>query len=84
MSHSTHSLDQLESEVLARMARHRESRSSAGTLPVGLALAVIALSVGMLIGRHESHPSAFSRGSESIVLADDARLAPSELLASAQ
>jgi hypothetical protein len=84
MSNAPNSLDRLESDVLARMARHREARSSAGTLPTGLALAALALSVGMLIGWNESQRVTTSRGSESIVLADDARLAPSELLASAR
>jgi hypothetical protein len=38
----------------------------------------------MIIGAHESRGVSVLRGSESIVLADDARLAPSELLAGNQ
>jgi hypothetical protein len=81
MNASTHSLDQLETDVLARIARHRNRRSSAA-LPVGVTLALLAMSVGILIGWSQSAQLATRGGSESMLLADDARLAPAELLAS--
>ena len=47
-------------------------------------LAVVALTVGIAIGFSQAQGVPGSHGSESIVLADDARLAPSALLASTQ
>lgn len=79
---STHSLNDLESTVLARIARHREEQLDAGTLPTGVALAAVALTVGMVIGWNQSRQLTSPHGSETMLLADDARLAPSSLLAS--
>ena len=81
MNHHTPALDRLESDVLARMATHRVARRSAGTLTAGLALAALALGTGLVTGRSQSQ-GATVRGSERIVLADDARYSPAELLAS--
>jgi hypothetical protein len=77
MNATSHSLDQLETDVLARIARHRNRRSSAA-LPVGVTLALLAMGVGILTGWSQTA----QRGSESMLLADDVRLAPAELLAS--
>jgi hypothetical protein len=81
MKPGNHSLDRLELDVLARITRHREDQNDPGTLPAGLTLAVAALSVGMLIGWSQSQRAVSDPASERIVLADEARLAPSTLLA---
>jgi hypothetical protein len=77
------SLEGLEADVIARIGRHRAGQDR-GTLPAGTLLAVVALTVGIAIGFSQAQGVPGAHGSESIVLADDARLAPSALLASAQ
>jgi len=84
MKPALHSLNDLESTVLMRIARHREEQLDPGTLPTGLALAAVALTVGMFIGWNQARQSSSPHGSETMLLADDARLAPSSILASAQ
>jgi ferric-dicitrate binding protein FerR (iron transport regulator) len=74
-------LAHLETDVLARMAAHRVARRSAGTLTAALALTVLALGSGLLTGWNQSQGTA-AGGAERIVLADDARYSPAELLAS--
>jgi hypothetical protein len=73
-------LDHLETDVLARIADYRRAGSSAGVYPVGAIVMVCALLAGIAIGLQRSQPAPAS-GSEAAVLADDARLAPSALLA---
>jgi hypothetical protein len=77
------SLESLETDVMARIGRHRTNQDR-GTLPAGTVLAVVALTVGIAIGFSQAQGVPGVRGSESIVLADDVRLAPSALLASTQ
>lgn len=79
-----HSVDELETAVLARIARHRQDQLDPGTLPTGLTLAVIALTVGMVIGWSQARQLTSPHRSENVLLADDARLAPSSLLVSNQ
>ncbi len=74
-------LDDLEGDVMARIARHRAAQLDAGTLPAGITLAVMALTIGLAIGWNQARQMTPQHGSESIVLADDARLAPSSLFA---
>ena len=81
MNPRNQALDHLELDVLARIARHREDQSDPETLPTGLTLAIAALSVGMVIGWTQSQRAVSDPASETIVLADEARLAPSTLLA---
>jgi hypothetical protein len=78
---SPRSLDALETDVLARIARHRTSQEDSGTLPAGVTLAALALSIGLVVGWNEAGQATSSHGSESIVLADEAQLAPSTLFA---
>jgi hypothetical protein len=78
------SLDGLESDVLARIAGHRESMKSRSALPVALLVAFTALASGLLTGISEPHRHGTGRGSEAALLADEVRLAPSSLLASNQ
>jgi hypothetical protein len=79
------SLDCLESDVLIRIARHRQAQNTAGTLPVSIFVTFAALTVGMIIGwAQQSQRNVEPQGSEAIVLADEARLEPSVLLAAAQ
>jgi hypothetical protein len=75
------SLESLETDVMARIGRHRTNQDR-GTLPAGTFLAVVALTVGIAIGFSQAQSLPGIRGSESIVLADDVRLAPSALLVS--
>ena len=77
------SLDQLEGAVLARISAHRTRRRERESLPAGVVLTVCALVAGLSVGLvHGHHGSVVGRGSESVVLADDASLAPSSLLTS--
>jgi len=78
---SPRSLDALETDVLARIARHRVSQQDSGTLPAGFTLAALALSIGLVVGWNQAEQASSSHGSESIVLADEAQLAPSALFA---
>jgi hypothetical protein len=75
------SLDQLEVQVLARIAAHRSAHT--GALPIGVVVTLSALVVGLAIGVAQSG-GPHTSGSETAVLADDAGLAPSTLLASNQ
>jgi hypothetical protein len=76
------SLDALESELLARIAAHRVARKTSATLSVALLLAFTALAGGVVTGITE--PRHKTAGSEAALLAEDAGLAPSSLLASNQ
>lgn len=81
--HAPLPLDQLEFEVLARICAHRQARR--GALPVGLFVTLTALAAGVVMGLLQPpHNGAIMRGSEMVVLADDARLAPSTLLTASQ
>jgi hypothetical protein len=76
-------LDLLESDVLARIRRHRLAQSSIRPIPIAIAVCVSALAGGLLTGmaeRHRDDPA----GSEAALLADDLSLAPSSLLANSQ
>jgi hypothetical protein len=74
-------LEQLEADVLRRIAAFRQTGSSAGVYPVGALVTVCALLAGLAIGVRHAHQTVVT-GSEAAVLADDASLAPSTLLAS--
>ncbi len=78
------SLDSLESDVLSRIASHRQAQRSWRALPVALLICFTALASGWVTGwagpRHKARPAA----SEAALLADDVSLAPSSLLASNQ
>lgn len=75
------SLDGLETDVLARIARHRVSQEDSGTLPAGVTLAALALSIGLVVGWNQAGQASSGHGSESIVLAQETQLAPSTLFA---
>lgn len=78
-------LDQLEHSVLLRIARHREEQSDRASVSAGTLLVFVALTAGLVIGFGLARqPAAPVASVESIVLADSARMAPSDLLASAQ
>lgn len=84
MSHPD-TLDRLESTVLARIARHRDDMADRASLSAGTLLVFAALTAGLVIGFGRAHrPATPTFASESIVLADSARMAPSGLLASTQ
>jgi hypothetical protein len=74
-------LEQLEEDVLRRIAGYRRTGSSNGVYPVGAIVTVCALLAGLAIGVRLADRAPAS-GSEAAVLADDASLAPSALLAS--
>jgi hypothetical protein len=76
-------LEQLEADVLARIAAFRESGSSRGIFPVGAIITVCALLAGLAIGMRHAQDAPLT-GSETAVLAEDAGLAPSTLLVSAR
>jgi hypothetical protein len=80
MKHS-HTLDQLEGDVLARIALHRRSLTGPKVLPVALVICAAALIGGLLTGRAQSRHVP-PKGSEAALLAEDVSLAPSSLLAS--
>ena len=78
------SLERLENDVLARIVAHRQMQSGRHSLPVGVLVVVCALAAGLGAGIFHSQRLPYGGGSESVVLAEDASLAPSTLLASAQ
>jgi hypothetical protein len=78
------SLDGLESEVLSRIATHRQAQRPTGALPVALLLAFTALASGLVTGIAGPHRHSAARSSEAALLADEISLAPSSLLASNQ
>jgi ABC-type dipeptide/oligopeptide/nickel transport system permease subunit len=77
------SLAQLEADVFARMAAHRRMQSGRRSLSIGVLMVACALVAGLGAGLFHAR-GARAPGSESVVLADDASLAPSTLLANAQ
>ena len=78
-------LDRLESQVLARIGAYRQlERSRRTALPIGLAIAVCSLAAGMSVGVYHAPHAVRAIGSEAVILASDARLAPSALLTSGQ
>lgn len=77
------SLDLLESDVLARINAHRQAQKSTRALPVAVLVCVTALAAGWLTGKSEQR-RAPAGSSESALLADDMKLAPSSLLANNQ
>ena len=80
---SVQSLDRLEQAVLERIQAHRALQQRR-RVPIALALAACALATGLGVGVSRAQRSAQLPPSEVAVLADDAALAPSTLLASAQ
>ena len=72
--------DSLESAVLERIARHRAERADRASLSAGTLVVFAALATGLFIGLVQGHGRQVTRGAESIVLADSARMAPSGLL----
>jgi len=78
------SLDMLESDVLARIASHRQAQKHLRALPVTLLICFTALASGWLTGWASPHHKAPPARSEAALLADDVGLAPSSLLASSQ
>ncbi len=77
------SLDMLESDVLSRIASHRQAQQHLRALPVTLLICFTALAGGWLTGWAGPHHKAPPR-SEAALLADDVSLTPSSLLASNQ
>jgi hypothetical protein len=77
-------LDQLEPDVLQRIAEHRRSHQSMHAVPLALLLAVAALGGGLAKGMTGTRPPIHHPGCEAALLADEIRLAPSSLLASRQ
>jgi hypothetical protein len=79
-------LDLLESDVMARIASHRQAQKSLRSLPVAALVCAIALAGGWLTGMEGSRQKSAAQpaGSESALMADDMRLAPSSLLANNQ
>lgn len=73
-------LEHLEQDVLIRIAAHRRASQSRAALPISVVVAACALIVGLGVGvesaQHYRH-----MGAETVVLGDDALLAPSSLLA---
>lgn len=74
-------LEGLESAVLGRIAAHRLAQRDSGWLRLDLSVTIAALIAGVVIGHWVPHHQLASRSSETVVLADDARLEPSTLLA---
>ena len=69
------SLEGLESSVWARVEQTRRAQANGGGLQVQLAVAVIALVMGAVLGGVTADRSPVR--SEMVVLSEDARLAPS-------
>ena len=78
------SLSRLESDVMSRIALHRQAQKSLHGLPIALLICFAALASGWLTGWERPHHKASPSGSEAALLADDVSLAPSSLLASNQ
>jgi hypothetical protein len=80
------SLQSLEADVLARIATHRKrgARGAGAALPVGIAVIVCALAAGLGTGLRHLPRQAAATNSESVVLAEEASLAPSTLLVSSR
>jgi hypothetical protein len=78
------SLDSLESDVLTRIASHRQAQESLRAVPVALLICFTALAGGWVTGWANPHYKARPAASEAALLADDVSLAPSSLLASNQ
>jgi hypothetical protein len=76
------SLDLLETDVLSRIAAHRQAQKNLRALPVMLLICFTALAGGWLTGWASPHHKAPAPRSEAALLADDVSLAPSSLLAS--
>jgi hypothetical protein len=74
-------LENLESDVLRRIAAHRLAERDSNWLRLDVSMTLLALVVGVVIGHWAPRHVSSSRGSEAVVLADDARLEPSTLLA---
>ena len=74
-------LELLEQDVLLRISAHRRSAANRAAMPISVVVAACALIVGLGVGvasaQRYHHVSA-----ETVVLGDDAQLAPSSLLAS--
>jgi hypothetical protein len=77
-------LDQIESDVLRRIAEHRSSRQAAHPVALALILTAVALGGGLAKGMAGTHRPPSHPGCEAALLADEIRLAPSSLLASRQ
>lgn len=76
------SLPLLENDVLARIHRHRERARSPAALPLGVVVTACALIVGLGVGVASAEHHQSIGASETVVLGEDASLAPSSLLAS--
>jgi hypothetical protein len=78
------SLHSLESDVLARIRAHRQHGHPRAALPLGVVVTACALIVGLGVGvaSAEHRQSSSIGASETVVLGEDASLAPSSLLAS--
>jgi len=73
-------LEHLEQDVLQRIAAHRRSSTSRAALPISVVVTACALIVGLGVGV-ASAQRYHTVGAETVVLGDDAMLAPSSLLA---
>jgi hypothetical protein len=78
------SLDTLESDVLLRIAAHRQTQKSLRALPVAAVVCCTALASGWLAGSGRPHHRVPRSSSEAALLAEDVGLAPSSLLVSNQ
>ena len=78
------SLDQLEPDVLRRIAEHRHARQSASPFVLALVLTAAALGGGLAKGMAGTRQPPAHPGCEAALLADEISLAPSSLLASRQ
>lgn len=77
------SLDQLETDLLTRMAAYRQHQSSRSVLPASVAVTACALAVGFGVGALHAQRLSSAPTTESIV-ADDISLAPAARLTSSQ
>jgi hypothetical protein len=85
MKPTTASIDALEQDVLRRIALHRAGGHNQLALSASTLLVITALTAGLVTGfGHAVQRNGTAAGSESIVLAESARIAPSDLLARVQ
>lgn len=76
------SLEGLEQDVLLRIQAHRAHGANRGALPLGVVVTACALIIGVGVGVASAQHRQTVGASETVVLGEDASLAPSSLLAS--
>ena len=77
------SLARLEAAVLSRIAAHRDAVKATRALAVPILITMTALAGGLVTGIGQPHQNT-TNSSEAALLAEEATLAPSSLLASNQ